>query len=79
MVFFTDNKIDEQGNKIIYPSYYTVENGEIKLLTDMTDEDFNHLKDVFEILKYSEDESDLNQNVENSKVVNNPYTDIEVL
>ena len=78
IIYFTDNKYDEQGQLIVYASYYLVENDQVKLINEMTEEDFNDLKEL-----YSELQASVSNNSEGSgetgTVTTNPYNDVEVL
>ena len=70
IVYFTDNKVDENGNTLVYPAFFVMDNDQIRINNDMSEEDFDDLKKGFEMLM---------NHGNNTNVSTNPYSDLEVL
>ena len=76
IVYFTDNKKNEQGLTNVYCKYFVIENNQMKIINEMTDEDFKELSALYNnIISTSDD----NIGMGNSSVTENPYANIEVL
>ncbi len=76
-VYFTKNEVDDEGNTIIYGSYFVVENNQVKLINEVSDEDYESIKEVYEILKENDDSS--NSGNSSSNMINNQTTEVEIV
>ena len=77
IIYFTNNELDTDGIPIVYGAYYVVENNQVKLINEMSEEDFNDIKELYDLLNKSDEDTNLT-NVD-SNISSNPYADIEVL
>ncbi len=77
-VYFTNKEKDAEGNDIVYGCYFVNENNQIKLINDLSDEDFESIKTVYDII-CEEDATSVKNASSNDNIGNNQNVEIEVL
>ncbi len=66
-VFFTDNTVNSEGKTVIYGAYFVIENNQVKIINDLTDEEYENLKESYEVLKNASNDTEFEQasNIDN--------------
>ena len=55
-VFFKGNEVDSDGKPIVYGSHFVIEDNKVKLLNEVTDEEFEGIKDIYNSIVHLDDE-----------------------